>query len=190
VPSQNEIENAWMQDEKAFEQLFRNLYEPLCQSANTILNDRDESEETVQHVFITLWEKRRQMEMILSVKSYLYQAVRNASLNRIRHAKVKQLYIKEHLMVSPSAEPAVNIPLRNELQEQIQQAIESLPEQCRIIFKLSRFEEMKYAEIAEQLGISVKTVENQMGKALRVMREKLKDYLILVILIIDALLLR
>jgi RNA polymerase sigma-70 factor, ECF subfamily len=68
------------------------------------------------------------------------------------------------------------------LQKQINEAIESLPEQCRIIFKLSRFEELKYAEIAEHMNLSIKTVENQMGKALRIMREKLKDYLVLLVI--------
>ena len=125
-----------------------------------------------------------EMEITVSVKSYLYRAVRNASLNSIRHHKVRQLYTTEQEFLSQSSEPASQLSYENELKTEIQKAIDGLPEQCRLIFKLSRFEEMKYKEIAEQLGISVKTVENQMGKALRVLREKLKDYMMHIILLI------
>ncbi|CAN5533480.1 RNA polymerase sigma-70 factor [soil metagenome] len=185
VSGENDIANAWKQDEKAFEDLFRRLYPPLCKNANMLLNDSDEAEETVQNVFISLWEKRKEMEITISIKSYLYKAVRNASLNRIKHGKVRKLYVEEQQYLSPSI-PATEISIQNELHAQIQKAIEKLPEQCRLIFKLSRFEELKYSEIAEQLGISIKTVENQMGKALKIMREQLKDYLVLIIFIIHS----
>lgn len=99
---------------------------------------------------------------------------------------MRQIYAEEVTALAGQSEPASQITLQNELQEQIHRAIESLPEQCRIIFKLSRFDELKYAEIAEHLGISIKTVENQMGKALKVMREKLKDYLPLLIFLISS----
>ncbi|MEO8085180.1 MAG: RNA polymerase sigma-70 factor [Bacteroidota bacterium] len=185
MSQENDIANAWKQDEKAFEDLFRSLYQPLCKNANMLLNDSDEAEETVQNVFISLWEKRREMEITISIKSYLYKAVRNASLNRIKHSKVRKQYVEEQQYLSPSI-PATEISIQNELQAQIQKAIESLPEQCRLIFKFSRFEELKYSEIAEQLGISIKTVENQMGKALKIMREQLRDYLVLIIFIIHS----
>lgn len=172
-------------DEKAFEQLFKSLYKSLCSSANVFLNDPDEAEETVQNVFLALWEKREKMEINISVKAYLHTAVRNAALNKLKHSKVKAGYAKEQEYLASHAEsPSVPI-LRNELNTEIYKAIESLPEQCRLVFKLSRFEELKYKEIAEQLGISVKTVENQMGKALRVLREKLKDYLVLVVVLLS-----
>lgn len=175
-------------DEKAFEILFKSLYQPLCNSANSILNDIDEAEETVQGVFISLWEKSEKMEIQVSIKSYLYRAVHNAALNRIKHQKVRKQYEQEQQAIVAHAEPASHLSLQNELQKQIQDAIEGLPEQCRLVFKLSRFEELKYAEIAERLGISVKTVENQMGKALRVLREKLKDYLVLLIIFLHQIL--
>ncbi|MBL0102380.1 MAG: RNA polymerase sigma-70 factor [Bacteroidetes bacterium] len=164
-------------DENAMESLFRNYYKRLCTYANTLLNDSDESEEIVQQVFVQMWEKREQMEINTSVPAYLFRAVRNNSLNRIKHQKVRRMYAEEVTALSSNSEPSSAMTFRNELQSQIHSAIESLPEQCRLIFKLSRFEELKYSEIAEQLGISIKTVENQMGKALRIMREKLKDYL-------------
>jgi RNA polymerase sigma-70 factor (family 1) len=190
VSGENEIANAWMRDEKAFEQLFRSYYQALCRSADLILNDPDEAEETVQNIFITLWQKRGQMEITTSIKSYLYRAVRNAALNRVKHHKVRMEYSREQEILAQSTMPSTHLSFHNELQEQIQQAIESLPGQCRLIFKLSRFEELKYSEIAEQLGISIKTVENQMGKALKILREKLKDYMVLIIFIIHTQLLR
>lgn len=183
---QSEIDHAWQRDEKAFEALFKSLYPSLCQHANALLNDADEAEETVQNVFINLWEKRSEMEINVSVKSYLYKAVRNASLNRLKHAKVRQLYVMEQESLAISSPPAVETSLHKELDQQIMQAIASLPEQCRVIFKLSRFEEMKYSEIAETLGLSVKTVENQMGKALKILREKLSDYLVLILVLLNA----
>jgi RNA polymerase sigma-70 factor (ECF subfamily) len=165
-------------DDKAMETLFRCYYKRLCTYANTLVNDSDESEEIVQQVFVQMWEKRETMEITTSVQSYLFRAVRNNSLNRIKHEKVRRIYADEVNALSGNSEPAATMTFQNELQMQIHSAIESLPEQCRLIFKLSRFEELKYAEIADQLGISVKTVENQMGKALRIMRDKLKDYLL------------
>ncbi len=171
-------------DQAALESLFRSYYEALCNHANTLLNDIDESEEVVQQLFIQLWEKREAMEISTSIQAYLYRAIRNSCLNKIKHNKVRRLYTEEVTALARTSEPTSSISLQNELQDQIKQAIEGLPEQCRIIFKLSRFEELKYSEIAEQLGLSIKTVENQMGKALRVMREKLKDYLVILIMLI------
>jgi RNA polymerase sigma-70 factor (ECF subfamily) len=169
-------------DEGAMESLFREHYKRLCNYANTLLNDMDKSEDVVQQLFIQMWEKREVMEITGSVQSYLFRALRNSCLNKIKYGKVRQLYAEEVIALSKQSEPASSITLQDELQHQIKKAIESLPDQCRLIFKMSRFEELKYSEIAEQLGLSIKTVENQMGKALRIMREKLKDYLVLFII--------
>ncbi len=174
-----------LNDEKAFEALFRNHYKQLCNYAFTLLQDIDESEEVVQQVFIQLWERRDAMEINISVQSYMFRAVRNSCLNRIKHDKVKRGYADEVISLSNESANSTQIALHNELQQQIQEAVESLPEQCRLIFKLSRFEELKYSEIASELNISVKTVENQMGKALRIMREKLKDYLAILVIFLS-----
>lgn len=173
--------------ETAFEMLFRGLYNPLCRYAYSFLNDRDESEEVVQAAFINLWDKRSAIEIERSAKAYLYRMVRNSCLNSIKHERVRQKHIAHEMMVIEQVhEETAQVINANELEERIYEALKALPEQCRIVFQLSRFEELKYAEIAGQLGISIKTVENQIGKALKIMREQLKDYLpVLLIIIAD-----
>ena len=158
--------------------IFRTYYRSLCQYAYSFLSDKDEAEEIVQSTFISVWEKRGELQIETSFKSYLYRMVRNACLNEIKHEKVKQQHAAYQVAFGESSVESVNqTVIRNELEWKIQEAMKTLPEQCRLVFQLSRFEELKYAEIAEQLQISVKTVENHMGKALKMMREQLKEYL-------------
>ena len=164
--------------ESAFEMVFKTYYRPLCQYAYSFLNDRDEAEEVVQAAFINVWDKRQQVEIQTSLKAYLYRIVRNSCLNVIKHEKVKQQHVAHEMIHAESTHEGVSQSvISSELEERISIAMKVLPEQCRLVFQLSRFEELKYSEIAEQLGISVKTVENQIGKALKIMREQLKDYL-------------
>lgn len=162
----------------AFEMIFRTYYQSLCNYAYSFLSDKDEAEEVVQATFITIWEKRASVSIDTSFKSYLYRAVRNSCLNVIKHEKVKQQHASYQVAYSESSVESVSQTIQaSELENKIQEAMKALPEQCRLVFQLSRFEELRYAEIAEQLQISVKTVENHMGKALKIMREQLKDYL-------------
>jgi RNA polymerase sigma-70 factor (ECF subfamily) len=164
--------------ESAFEMVFKTYYRPLCQYAYSFLNDRDEAEEVVQAAFINVWDKREQVEIQTSLKAYLYRIVRNSCLNVIKHEKVKQQHVAHEMVYAESTHEGVTQSvISSELEERISVAMKALPEQCRLVFQLSRFEELKYSEIAEQLNISVKTVENQIGKALKIMREQLKDYL-------------
>jgi len=172
-------------DINAFEMFFKTYYQPLCNYAFSFIQDRDEAEEIVQSAFLSVWEKRETLDIRTSLRSYLYTMVRNTSLNVIKHEKIKQKYVGEALAVEDRSHENVSQKvLSSELEEKIQLAMESLPEQCRLVFKMSRFEELKYSEIAEQLQISIKTVENQMGKALKIMREQLKDYLPVLILVL------
>ena len=165
-------------DKKVYEQVFRTYYQALCNYACSVIKDMDEAEEVVQNVFYTIWNKREVLQVTASIKSYLYRAVHNDCLNKLKHGKVKTLYAEEYKShANGGFDSSTNVLEAKELNKQINTAIDSLPEQCGLVFKLSRFENLKYAEIAEQLGISVKTVENHMGKALKIMREKLKDYL-------------
>jgi RNA polymerase sigma-70 factor (ECF subfamily) len=176
-------------DLTAFEMLFRTYYQPLCNYAFTFVQDRDEAEEIVQSTFLSIWEKRENLSIHTGVKPYLYAMVRNACLNVLKHEKIKQQHATMEMAVAErSVESVARTVMATELETKIHQAMDHLPEQCRLIFKLSRFEELKYAEIAQHLDISVKTVENQMGKALRIMREQLKDYLPLLIILMNGLL--
>jgi RNA polymerase sigma-70 factor (family 1) len=162
----------------ALEMIFKTHYQPLCKYAYSFLNDKDEAEEVVQSSFISLWEKRDAIAIQSSFKSYLYRMVRNACLNAIKHQRVKKSYAdQEKIDGEPVHNSVSEAVLSTELEAKILKAIQALPEQCRLVFQLSRFEELKYQEIADQLSISVKTVENHMGKALKIMREELKEYL-------------
>jgi RNA polymerase sigma-70 factor (ECF subfamily) len=177
--SDPEIVNAIRRgDEKAFEQTFRTYYPRLCNYACSMLKDEEEAEEVVQTVFLTIWEKREDLEITLSLKSYLYRAVHNHCLNRFKHATVREVH-REHTLnfSSHSYESVTEVIHANELEDRIEKAVSTLPEQCQKAFRLSRFEELKYQEIADQLGISIKTVENQIGKALKILRAELADYL-------------
>ena len=176
-------------DITAFEMLFRTYYQPLCNYAFTFVQDRDEAEEIVQSTFLNIWEKRENLSIHTGVKPYLYAMVRNACLNVLKHEKIKQQHATMEMAIAErSIESVASTVIASELEAKIHDAMDHLPEQCRLIFKLSRFEDLKYAEIAEQLNISIKTVENQMGKALRIMRDQLRDYLPVLIVIMNGLL--
>ena len=168
-------------DLTTFEMVFRDYYTPLVRYGNTFLKDTDETEDVVQQVFVSLWEKRTQLDIHTSVRAVLYRAVHNACLNRLKHQKVHRDYAGDWKNTQSDSEQT-DVLEAAELQQRINRAIEGMPEQCARIFKMSRFEQLKYQEIADQLGLSVKTVENQMGKALKIIREALKDYLPLFIL--------
>jgi len=172
-------------DEAAFEQVFKTHFKRLHAYAFTILRDEVEAEEIVQQVFFKLWERNENLSLTGSVSSYLYRAVHNESLNYIKHQKVRsnhQLHVA-YSMKNEVEHPAKKV-MAGELEKKIHTALNELPEQCRTIFQMSRFDELKYREIADKLGISVKTVENQMGKALKLLREKLVDFLIFILLFI------
>jgi len=176
-------------DEKALEMLFKEYYQPLCRYANSYLEDPADAEEVVQNCFIKLWEKKENINIQSSVKSYLYQIIRNACLNEIKHQKVKKNYgDMVSLEGEQHSEASDQTTLRGELEEKIAIAIQSLPQQCRLIFTMSRFEELKYQEIADQLNLSIKTVENQMGKALKLMRAQLQEYLPLIAILLKIIL--
>lgn len=167
--------------------VFRDYYKPLVRYGNTFLKDSDDAEDIVQQVFVSLWEKRDQLDIQTSIRAVLYKSVQNACLNKIKHLKVRTIYADE-MKATAVYEDSSDFVQAAELNERIQQAMESMPEQCGRIFKMSRFEQLRYQEIADQLGLSVKTIENQMGKALKIVREELKDYLPLLILFFSQIL--
>lgn len=156
-----------------FESLFHEHYKSLCRFATGMLKSAEDAEEIVQDVFVKCWEKRESIEAG-SWKSYLYRAVYNAALNAIKHQKVRMAYAQEAAATEQEHQGSFEENFHaNELGQKVEQAIATLPEQCRKVFVMSRFEEKKYKDIAAEMNISIKTVENQMGKALRVLREHL-----------------
>jgi RNA polymerase sigma-70 factor (ECF subfamily) len=173
--------------EDLFEQVFRSHFKNLHAYACTILRDPTAAEEIVQNIFVKLWEKKEDIEIRENISVYLYRAVHNESLNHLKHLKVKAAYqsyaMRRH--TPNDHEKASEKVTAGELEQNLQKALHELPEQCRTIFQLSRFEDLKYREIADKLGLSVKTVENQMGKALRLLRLKLVDFLPFVFFIIN-----
>jgi RNA polymerase sigma-70 factor (ECF subfamily) len=176
-------------DESAFEQVFKTHFKNLHAYAMTLLRDEDEAEEMVQQVFFKLWDRAENLHFSGSVAAYLYRAVHNESLNYLKHQKVRsehQLHVvhsmKNRTEHSAGPQDSAGKMMSKELERKFQAALNELPEQCRTIFQLSRFEEMKYREIADKLDISVKTVENQMGKALKQLRIKLVEFLPLLFL--------
>ncbi len=165
----------------AYETIFKSWYEPLCAYACSMLRDMGEAEEMVQKTFYTLWDKRTEIDVQLSLKSYLYKAVHNHCLNRIKHGTIRAKYKSEFLHINDEAHDSTNSRVEySELHNEVSRAIEQLPAQCRKVFELSRVECLSYQEIADKLQISRNTVENHMAKALRLLRESLKDFLPLI----------
>jgi len=166
-------------DDTSFEQLFKTHYNALHAYAQVILKDEDLAEEIVQGMFLKFWEKRQNLQ-IHAIKAYLYRCVYHDSLNYLKQEKTKIKYqeFTLHTMDTEHESAAAKIELV-ELQKHLSGALNQLPEQCRTIFQMSRYEELKYREIADLLGLSIKTVENQMGKALKILRLRLADFLIL-----------
>ncbi len=165
-----------------FEDLFKSHYDELCAYANKYLADIDAAEETVQSLFVKLWENRNDITIDKSPKSYLYTATRNACFNQLRHLKVKEEYKEHNKRVLELSNYSVDEEYQaTELDEKIKKSIAALPEGRRKVFFLSRFEGMKYKEIAEKLQISIKTVENQMGSALKHLKNDLSAYLTMLI---------
>jgi RNA polymerase sigma-70 factor (ECF subfamily) len=160
-----------------FEKLFKLYYSPLCNFAFRFLKDMDLAEEIVQEFFFNYWKNRHAMSIQISIKSYMYRAIRNNSLKYLEHVQVVRRY-EQNFKETNSSEVVVdsNELEVKELNDVIEATLDELPERCRQIFKLSRFEGLKYFEIAEKLSISIKTVEANMGKALQLFRKNLKHY--------------
>ncbi len=177
------IEQIASGDEKTFEQFFKLHYSELCSYAEKFLQDHDDSEEVVQDMFFSMWEKRESLTNVSSLKSYLYRSVRNTCLNKINHNKVKMQYMQHNMEQIKEAEQEIESEdNEGQITTRINQEIDKLPEQRKRIFKLSRFEGLKYKEIADSMGLSIKTIEAQMGKALKTLRTELREYMNVIII--------
>ena len=167
-------------DRNAYKQLFIKYYSPLCEYASQYISD-DDSEELVQELMLFLWETRENLVIETSLKSYLFISTKHRCLNAIRK---NQYHERIHNQIYEKIKDQFEDPdyyFVNELTENIQKAIENLPETYRETFAMSRFGEKTNVQIAEELGISVKTVEYRISQALKILRFKLKDYLPLLI---------
>lgn len=162
----------------SFNYFFDYYYSGLCVYAKTFTDDLNISEEVVQDVLVRFWEKRHNIEIESSVRFYLFKTVYNQCMNLLKHKKVERNYIQNQKYRECNLyEEQWSLYNETELRQALDNAISKLPERCREVFILSRFENLKNKEIAEKLGITEKTVENQINKALRVLRTELKDFL-------------
>lgn len=161
--------------EKAYEQLFFDYYPQLTVFAKKYVQDIEMAKEIVQTIFIRIFEKRKSIIIETSIKSYLYQSVRNECLNHIRHENIHNEHIKQYRLQSENNSIEWSDKMdETELEYKIFQSVEKLPKQCQKIFKMSRIEGKKNKEIAEILQISKRTVETQISRALKVLRKELK----------------
>ncbi len=167
-----------------YEHAFKTNFKGLHAYAYTLIKDDVMAEEMVQNVFYKLWKNRESIQITESLTAYLYRSVYHESLNYLKHLKVKaayQTYAARNMETANNSTERIKL---RDLQAKLDVALKELPEQCRTIFQMSRFEELKYMEIAERLGLSIKTVENQMGKALKLLRLKLVDFLPAILLLL------
>jgi len=167
-------------NEAEIAQLFSDYYESLHRYAFTLLRDDDEAKDAVQSVFLNLWEKREHIQINTSPKAYLFRSVYHESLNYIRKQDVLK---KHHAHAVAGQEDSQQQPFASEealfIREKIDKVLQELPPQCREVFVKSRAEQKKYSEIASELGIAVKTVEAHMSKALKLIRQVLRVFILL-----------
>jgi RNA polymerase sigma-70 factor (family 1) len=163
-------------DVRQFETLFRSSYVSLVRYAKNLVKDQDSAEEIVQDLFYRIWKDREKIVIESSLNGYLFRAVHNRCLHHIEHNRVVEKHVQE-MSYRPEESPALPSDILNysELQERIAAVIEKLPERCGKIFCMNRFEGLKYNEIAEKLSVSVKTVEANMGRALKEFRKELSE---------------
>ena len=155
--------------QRYFSTQFHNYYRPLCLFALRLLDNADEAEDVVQDTFAALWEKRDTLHKIVSIKSYLYTAVRNNCLMKLRSKKEFDSVEELQLMDEYTPEEVI---ARAELEAKLWKMIDDLPERQREIFLMAKRDGMAYREIAEETGLSVKTVENHVTRALKFLRQK------------------
>lgn len=165
-------------EEANFEQLYRQHFTSLYRYAYSVVQDEAQAEGIVQNVFLKLWDKRDTLRIHTSWQAYLFRATYHEALNAAKRQQVRMRFAQQRQSPDTASQES-----DRELATHLEKALLELPEKCRTVFQLSRFEDLKYHEIAQRLGISIKTVEAHMGKALRVLRVQLADFLSLLILL-------
>lgn len=163
-------------DASAFEGLFLTYCQTLIYFSWRYVRDVQVAENIVQDVFLKVWHKRKKLNPSLKIKSYLYTAVKNQTLQYLRHAKVEKQKTQPQELDSSTDSPEVKLA-EKEISIAVHNAINELPDKCRHVFILSKYDHLTYSEIAEIRNISVKTVETQMGRALKYLRKRLSHLL-------------
>jgi len=172
-------------DRKIFELIFKTYYATLCSYANGLVQSFDSAEEIVQEVFINIWNSHAKIEIRTSLRAYLYKSVYYGCLNHIRNKKRNidqkqfpdEFNKKAELLLLGTSNTPFTLMVSDELEKELERAIEKLPDQCCKIFCLSRFENLSYIAIAEKLGITVSTVKTQMSRAMTKLMENVDQYL-------------
>jgi RNA polymerase sigma-70 factor (family 1) len=179
------LENIKNGDKASFSVIFTRYYKDLVTFSFGMVRNISTAEEIVQDVFIKLWENRASLIIDRSLKSYLLKSVQNHSLNWLQHLKVQSRfddYTKDHQLLSSNE--TENYILHSELEQNLLQALNKIPVEFARAFRMNRFENLSYPEIAQKLGVSVRTIEVRISKALCFLRNELKDFLVLVIVLL------
>lgn len=176
--------------QSSFEKIYKLYYPKMFAFAKNYIQANEDAENVVQDVFVVLWEKKDELELSCTLTTYLFTLVKNRCLNYLRHKLIEEEFntqMKEELGFKLYALESLeySYPSEKELQAVIQRALDALPERCREVFIKSRIEGLKYKEISEELGISVNTVENHIVIALKKLRVALKDYLPLLLFLVN-----
>ncbi len=166
-------------DSVQYKSLFDLHYEALYGYAFSILKEETYTDDILQNIFIKLWQNRETVKAE-TVKAYLYTSVRNECLNHLKHKVVKTGYAQHQMTGGAGADHNIYTE-QKELHERIQDLVNQLPEKCATVFYMCRQLGLSYREVADALGISVKTVENQMSKALKFLRSGLTEYLVSIV---------
>lgn len=165
-------------DHSAFEQMFRSNYSDLCAYSRQLVACPQLAEEIVDDVFCSLWDNRKRIHINTSFRAYLITSIRNRCLDSLRRSKSKNIYVLEDAqMVRCKQSIALESLMYEELRDRIEGAVNRLPRQCQTIFRMSREEDLPYKDIAQRLNISIKTVDAQIGRALKHIRHIIASHL-------------
>ena len=170
-------------DRNSFRDIFQDYYQPLCHLSMHYLEDKDEAKGVVQEAFVKLWEVRHELNPDSNLRNFLFTLVKNNCLNILKRRQIllkhheKIRWMEMHYQYESMARMGDDYLEFNELKDKIDLSIRNLPIHCRVVFEMSRFEDLKNREIADKLGVTQKTVEAHLTKALKILRNDLKDYL-------------
>ena len=171
-------------DRHAFEYLFKSYYALLCHYAFDLLKNEETAKEAVQEILIKIWENKENLNISASIRSYLYRSVHNQCLNWIKHNQViknlqdkyyEEIHQNADLLQYSEEENILEDYFYDGLEHDLKEAVQSLPEQCRIVFKMSRFDHLRHDQISQDLNISVNTVKTQIGRALEKIRLLIRE---------------